>query len=76
MSNLTPRILQEATAAFLARLEELEGLLPHADLQGEGQGQGQEGGQGDQAFALTLGDCGYPALLYYAEIILPVFGYR
>lgn len=75
-----PALLQEATAAFLARLEELEGLLPPTHLQEQGQEQGQSKGEGqeggNQAFSMTLGDCGYPALLYYAEIILPVFGYR
>ncbi|GFR50319.1 hypothetical protein Agub_g12513 [Astrephomene gubernaculifera] len=53
--------VQEAVAAFTARLSELESLLPPdrtLALTDDNQ--------------LTLADCGYPALFLYTELLLPV----
>ncbi|GLI70718.1 hypothetical protein VaNZ11_015742 [Volvox africanus] len=55
-------VQQEAAAAFHARLAELEGLLP----------AGPSLALTDSH--LTLADCAYPALLLYAELILPALG--
>ncbi|GIL60070.1 hypothetical protein Vafri_14732 [Volvox africanus] len=56
------QVVQEAAAAFHARLAELEGLLPAGPSLALTDTQ------------LTLADCAYPALLLYAELILPALG--
>ncbi|KXZ43763.1 hypothetical protein GPECTOR_81g213 [Gonium pectorale] len=55
-------VVQEAAAAFRSRLAELETLLP----------PGRRFAVTDNH--LTVADVGYPALLLYAELILPALG--
>jgi len=62
-----------AGAEFYAHLQQLDGLLPSpqaADSSGSGSGSGCYA-VGER---LSLADCGYPALLHYADIIFPAVG--
>ncbi|KAG2432226.1 hypothetical protein HXX76_009145 [Chlamydomonas incerta] len=81
-----PRVVQEAVAGFKERMSELAALLPPvaaaaAAAPDASAAAGVGGSSSGNAFALGalqpggglgLGDCAYPALLLYAELILPV----
>ncbi|KAG2446984.1 hypothetical protein HYH02_008138 [Chlamydomonas schloesseri] len=77
------RLVQEAVAGFKERMAELAALLPPvaADDGADGSSTSSSPGSSSSAFALGqlqpggglgLGDCAYPALLLYAELILPL----
>ncbi|KAG2501436.1 hypothetical protein HYH03_001219 [Edaphochlamys debaryana] len=61
-STRSEAVVQEAAAAFRARLAELDALLPPNRQLAVTHNQ------------LTVADCGYPALLLYGELILPAVG--
>ncbi|GLC69481.1 hypothetical protein PLESTF_000836600 [Pleodorina starrii] len=72
------QLVQEAAAAFHARLAELETLLPPAATTTITTRSGVHCRPSlaltDASQGLTLADCAYPALFLYAELILPALG--